>query len=87
MIFVPIKSMNIINWASSAAISRTTASQMAPMLMSDSAFAGSVSGIAARLITTPLDVIKIRFQLQLEPIKFSVNENGRESCVFVLCQW
>lgn len=71
-----------------ATIFRTTGSQKTPILISDTglasrvaamlmisdpAFAGSVSGIAARLITVPLDVIKIRFQLQLEPIKSSVN--------------
>lgn len=36
---------------------------------SDSALAGAVSGLSARLATTPLDVVKIRFQLQLEPIR------------------
>ena len=43
------------------------------MRAKDSAIAGAVSGITARVITTPLDVIKIRFQLQLEPIRFSVS--------------
>ena len=43
---------------------------------SQSALAGAVSGVATRLASTPLDVIKIRFQLQLEPIK-KVRERGR----------
>ncbi|CAH8461555.1 unnamed protein product [Schistosoma turkestanicum] len=33
--------------------------------------AGSVSGFVARAVVQPLDVIKIRFQLQMEPIKVS----------------
>ena len=36
--------------------------------MSDSLVAGCVSGALTRLLTCPLDVLKIRFQLQLEPI-------------------
>ncbi|CAI8032504.1 Mitochondrial thiamine pyrophosphate carrier [Geodia barretti] len=36
--------------------------------MKDSLVAGSVSGALTRLFTCPLDVLKIRFQLQLEPI-------------------
>ena len=39
---------------------------------SKSATAGAVSGMTARVITTPLDVIKIRFQLQLEPVRGEV---------------
>ena len=35
----------------------------------DTALAGAVSGVAMRIVSTPLDVLKIRFQLQLEPIK------------------
>ena len=42
------------------------------MIVSDSAIAGAISGISARVISTPLDVIKIRFQLQLEPIRTKV---------------
>ena len=37
--------------------------------VNDSLVAGSVSGALTRLCTCPLDVLKIRFQLQLEPIK------------------
>ncbi|CAH8452152.1 unnamed protein product [Heterobilharzia americana] len=33
--------------------------------------AGSVSGFVARAVVQPLDVLKIRFQLQMEPIKVS----------------
>ncbi|VDP37149.1 unnamed protein product [Schistosoma margrebowiei] len=33
--------------------------------------AGSVSGFVARAVVQPLDVIKIRFQLQMEPIEVS----------------
>jgi len=33
------------------------------------AVAGSLSGMVARFIIGPLDVIKIRFQVQLEPIR------------------
>ena len=36
--------------------------------MNDSLVAGSVSGALTRVFTCPLDVLKIRFQLQLEPI-------------------
>jgi solute carrier family 25 thiamine pyrophosphate transporter 19 len=39
--------------------------------MNDSLVAGTVSGALTRLFTCPLDVLKIRFQLQLEPIKHS----------------
>lgn len=38
-------------------------------MASDSLIAGSVAGALTRLCTCPLDVLKIRFQLQLEPIK------------------
>ncbi|CAH8833901.1 unnamed protein product [Trichobilharzia szidati] len=34
-------------------------------------FAGAVSGFVARAAVQPLDVLKIRFQLQMEPIKVS----------------
>ena len=37
--------------------------------MSDAAIAGAVSGCLTRAILSPVDVVKIRFQLQLEPIK------------------
>ncbi|CAG4950765.1 unnamed protein product [Colias eurytheme] len=37
--------------------------------VAQSAFAGAVSGAVTRAIAQPLDVLKIRFQLQLEPIR------------------
>ena len=37
--------------------------------MNDALVAGAVSGALTRLLTCPLDVLKIRFQLQQEPIK------------------
>ena len=37
--------------------------------MSDAAIAGAVGGCLTRAILSPVDVLKIRFQLQLEPIK------------------
>ena len=37
--------------------------------MSDAAIAGAVSGCLTRAVLSPVDVVKIRFQLQLEPIK------------------
>lgn len=36
--------------------------------VSKGAIAGVVSGVCVRLVTSPLDVLKIRFQLQLEDI-------------------
>lgn len=36
--------------------------------MSESFVAGSMSGFLVRACTCPLDVLKVRFQLQLEPI-------------------
>ena len=33
------------------------------------ATAGALAGCIARFVTGPLDVVKIRFQVQLEPIK------------------
>ena len=38
------------------------------MLFSDSVVAGAVSGGVTRLLIEPLDVLKVRFQLQLEAI-------------------
>ena len=40
-----------------------------PSYLSDALIAGSLSGGITRLVGSPLDVLKIRFQLQLEPIK------------------
>ena len=37
--------------------------------VSDAVIAGAVSGCLTRAILSPVDVVKIRFQLQLEPIK------------------
>ncbi len=37
--------------------------------LTDSLIAGSISGGVTRLVVAPLDVLKIRFQLQVEPIK------------------
>lgn len=34
------------------------------------ALAGAIAGCIARIILGPLDVIKIRFQVQLEPIRW-----------------
>ena len=38
------------------------------VLFSDSVVAGAVSGGVTRLLIQPLDVLKVRFQLQLEAI-------------------
>ncbi|KXZ44653.1 hypothetical protein GPECTOR_64g147 [Gonium pectorale] len=43
------------------------------------ATAGAIAGCIARVITGPLDVIKIRFQVQLEPIVGSFTEAPRQS--------
>lgn len=40
--------------------------------VSDVAIAGAVSGCLTRAILSPVDVLKIRFQLQLEPIKVAM---------------
>lgn len=37
--------------------------------VSDSFVAGSVSGGVTRIVTAPLDVLKVRLQLQLEPLE------------------
>ena len=37
-------------------------------IVNSSAIAGAISGAVARFVVGPLDVMKIRFQVQLEPI-------------------
>ena len=44
---------------------RETADMVSP---NDSFVAGSVAGGVCRLLTAPLDVLKVRLQLQIEPI-------------------
>ena len=39
----------------------------------DSAYAGALSGCLTRALAQPLDVVKIRQQLQVEPIKWAPN--------------
>ena len=39
------------------------------VLLSDSLVAGAVSGGVTRLLIEPLDVLKVRFQLQLEAVR------------------
>ena len=34
-----------------------------------SSIAGATAGVVSRIVSAPLDVLKIRFQLQIEPIK------------------
>ncbi|XP_044766780.1 mitochondrial thiamine pyrophosphate carrier [Coccinella septempunctata] len=43
----------------------------------DFMFAGSASGVITRLLCQPLDVLKIRFQLQVEPIERNVILNSK----------
>ena len=38
--------------------------------------AGSTAGVVCRLVTSPFDVLKIRFQLQLEPIRRGGGSGG-----------
>ncbi|GJP29778.1 hypothetical protein CLOM_g19616 [Closterium sp. NIES-68] len=53
--------------SSSSAAPRARRRQLLPRPVLD-AVAGAVSGGVARVVVSPLDVIKIRFQVQLEPI-------------------
>uniref|UniRef100_A0A2C9JYL7 Mitochondrial thiamine pyrophosphate carrier n=1 Tax=Biomphalaria glabrata TaxID=6526 RepID=A0A2C9JYL7_BIOGL len=46
----------------------------------DFAIAGAISGAVTRAVSQPLDVIKIRFQLQVEPIKR--NEHSKYSSIY-----
>lgn len=43
----------------------------------DYMFAGSASGVITRLLCQPLDVLKIRFQLQVEPIEKNLAINSK----------
>ncbi|XP_064395647.1 mitochondrial thiamine pyrophosphate carrier-like [Halichondria panicea] len=49
--------------------------------LTDSLIAGAISGGVTRLVAAPLDVLKIRFQLQLEPIKAGSKYSGVLSAV------
>ena len=53
--------------------------------ISDAAIAGAVSGCLTRAILSPVDVVKIRFQLQLEPIRvrhrLPVHIDNRHVCL------
>jgi hypothetical protein len=42
--------------------------QSVPMAFTDTLLAGAAAGFWARALTAPLDVVKIRMQLQIEPI-------------------
>ena len=46
----------------------TDAKQDIPNIAALNATAGAIAGAIARLVVNPLDVLKIRFQVQLEPI-------------------
>ena len=47
-----------------------------------SVIAGAVSGVVTRIIIEPLDVLKIRFQLQVEHINEARPVRGSICCVF-----
>ena len=51
--------------------------------MNDSLVAGAVSASLTRLFTCPLDVLKIRFQLQLEPIAKVLNDPINSSTEYI----
>lgn len=48
------------------------------------AFAGAFSGFGTRLIAQPLDVLKIRLQLQVEPVSFN-NNNSKYKSLYQTC--
>ena len=46
-----------------------TMSAIADVNSLHSSIAGGTAGVVSRIVSAPLDVLKIRFQLQVEPIK------------------
>ena len=57
------------------------------MPLSESVIAGGVSGIVTRLVVSPLDVLKIRFQLQLEdPSRHDAKYRGLRQAVHRIVQ-
>ena len=41
--------------------------------LSDSLLAGSISGVLTRIVASPLDVLKVRLQLQIDPTSYQVS--------------
>ncbi|XP_014673795.1 PREDICTED: mitochondrial thiamine pyrophosphate carrier-like [Priapulus caudatus] len=52
------------------------------LTQSQQALAGASSGIVTRLVTQPLDVLKIRFQLQIEPVSQRSKCNSKYKSVW-----
>lgn len=49
--------------------------------LSNSLVAGAVAGVGTRFVIAPLDVLKVRLQLQFEPVKVRFGWNDPRNCL------